>query len=161
MPNNNTPITIPLNHGLVALIDAEDYELVSPFKWYAKRSGGSTLYAVRTSKDPGDPSPIRMHRLILGVPSDIAVDHVNGNGLDNRRCNIRPCTTQQNAWNRARDGKFSFGSGILRQGEKFAARITIHGFADEKSAADARAYWLQQIRGEFYKAPGITDDQQG
>jgi hypothetical protein len=95
---NNAPVNlieqesavakIPLTQGKTALIDAADFSRVSAFRWIALRNGRN-WYAMRW---PG----IYMHRLILGVRE---VDHINGNGLDNRRCNLRPATRSQQMQN--------------------------------------------------------------
>jgi hypothetical protein len=92
---------IPLTQGKFALVDDEDYERVSKYKWYAANEGGS-FYARRnvrnTSCKCGRTSQ-SMHRFILGCP-DSWIDHKNHNTLDNRRRNIRPCTRRQNYQNR-------------------------------------------------------------
>lgn len=92
---------IPLSQGLFALVDDEDYESVSKFKWYAKIDG-VRKYAARNIKlSTGKRTVLKMHRQILKIdnPSDCC-DHINGNGLDNRRENLRVCTIQQNLSNR-------------------------------------------------------------
>jgi hypothetical protein len=83
---------IPLTQGKVALVDDEDFERVNRFKWCATKSKYSH-YARRTLKS------ISMHRMIISAPSGFDVDHINGNGLDNRRENLRICTRSQNQWN--------------------------------------------------------------
>ena len=89
------------NRGLVALVSDEDYEWLSQWNWSAvstqRRNGG---YAMRTDNRSG--KTILMHREILNAPEGIGVDHVNGNGLDNRRENLRLVTVQQNRQNRSR-----------------------------------------------------------
>lgn len=88
---------IPLSRGLVALIDDEDYEQVAAVgKWYANPNC-HTFYARKNFQRDGRYSCVLMHKLITGWE---LVDHVNGNGLDNRRANLRPATSAQNAMNR-------------------------------------------------------------
>lgn len=82
---------IPLYGGLVVIVDDEDYEALSTYKWYSQN-----LYAVRNV----DGGQIRMHRVILDAPPDLQVDHVNMNTLDNRRANLRLATRGQNGANR-------------------------------------------------------------
>lgn len=84
---------IPLSKGKFAIVDDEDFERVNQFKWgllqgrYAQRNA--------SAKNPYG----RMHRFILQAPPELNVDHINGNGLDNRKCNLRLCTQAQNVQN--------------------------------------------------------------
>jgi hypothetical protein len=90
---------IPLSRGLVALVDEVDYERVLAVgKWYANPSG-VTYYARKNFWRAGRCFSIRMHTLITGWSY---VDHRNGNGLDNRRSNLRQASDRQNAQNRGR-----------------------------------------------------------
>jgi len=95
---------IPLTQGKYAIVDDADYEWLSQWKWYA--SGSATtgqFYATRFLPHPkGTPKrSVLMHRQILGlIPGDGKhTDHINANGLDNRRANIRVCTPSQNQAN--------------------------------------------------------------
>lgn len=90
---------VALTKGKVAVVDACDYERVIAYRWYALERDGLWHAAWR-----GGPRNRRrslyMHRLILGVNDPrVIVDHANGDGLDNRRCNIRVATKAQNAMN--------------------------------------------------------------
>lgn len=94
---------IPLTRGYVALVDEEDYERVAAFKWYVSMptGRGRSAYAhrmIRRASD-GARAPLPMHRFILNAPDGLLVDHVDGNGLNNTRANIRLCTYAQNAFN--------------------------------------------------------------
>ncbi len=84
-----------LSQGKHAIVDVEDYEQLRRHKW-SVMIRGSKIYAVR--KERG--KTILMHREIMKPPQGMVVDHIDGNGLNNRRCNLRICTLQQNAWNR-------------------------------------------------------------
>lgn len=90
---------IPLTQGKSALVDDQDYEELSKYKWFAQRNG-YTFYGVRTQRVVGETHTVAMHREILSTPKDMQTDHINGNGLDNRRSNLRICTRSQNAMNR-------------------------------------------------------------
>ena len=118
---NNTTIEIPLgskkypNHAV--LIDAEDYDLVKDYTWcYIK--GYNTPYAQSTIWRPNKKQKqksLLMHRLILGLEEGDKkyVDHINHNGLDNRRCNIRVVTCHQNLANqKAKKGAVSKYKGV-------------------------------------------------
>lgn len=96
---------IPLSRGLVALVDDEDYERLSAHRWYA-RSGANTYYAER--RGPRDANGKRatysMHRtaLRLGPFDGTVVDHINRDGLDNRKANLRLTDKSGNALNSER-----------------------------------------------------------
>ena len=85
---------IPLTRGKFALVDAEDYYQLSKFQWYAKYSG-STFYAARNHAGKS----VKMHREILASPDHLLVDHIDRNGLNNRKSNLRFCTSSQNLCN--------------------------------------------------------------
>src|SRR5665213_3111116 len=86
---------IQLTKGKIALVDDADYEYLSQFKWQAHRRGGKTYYA---KTDIGRRS-VGMHQLVMDA-GDLEVDHRDGNGLDNRRSNLRLATHSQNQCNR-------------------------------------------------------------
>lgn len=90
---------IKLIRGYKAIVDAADYDYLIQWNWtlrYARN--GKILYAVRYKRVPKRKS-ILMHRFILNVKKSKEIDHRNGNGLDNRRFNLRICTRLQNSWN--------------------------------------------------------------
>jgi hypothetical protein len=97
-------IGIPLTQGKIAIVDEEDAELAR-LKWYA-RLGGSTFYAARTTRATGGFwTTGTLHcavwaRAHPGEPVPRELDHRNGDGLDNRRSNLRPATRQENSRNR-------------------------------------------------------------
>lgn len=89
-----------LNKGRYALVDDEDFEFLSQWKWYVSNTG----YAVRDQylgKIDGryKSKTVMMHREILNAPKGMDVDHRNGRRLDNRKENIRICTRSQNLAN--------------------------------------------------------------
>ena len=90
-------VFIPLTQGRVAVVNFGDFELVRNHQWYASSSkSGGPIYARRTIRHPEKPDKqacIQMHTQITGWQS---VDHKNGNGLDNRRMNLRHATQAQN-----------------------------------------------------------------
>jgi hypothetical protein len=86
---------IPLTQGKFAIVDDEDFEIVSQYKWCAERSSdGLRYYAVRNEGG----KLVRMHRLIMGFPKG-NVDHRDADGLNNSRSNLRLATTAQNGSN--------------------------------------------------------------
>lgn len=82
---------IKLTQNKVALIDDDDFEYINQFKWNAHRSE-KYWYASRSRG-------VRMHRVIMKTCDGMDIDHKNGNGLDNRKENLRICTHQQNMQN--------------------------------------------------------------
>ncbi len=91
---------IPLTQRRYAIVDPADYTRLAEYKWHANRSR-TTFYAQRKKWLPElkKEVTVRMHRHILNVPDNLLVDHINGNGLDNRRANLRPATHSQNTCN--------------------------------------------------------------
>lgn len=138
-PPNDKIRYIPLTRGLHAIVDADDYEWLSQYKWYAgsPKSAGK-MYARRYSPD----GVVLMHRQIMNPPKGMVVDHINGNGLDNRRCNLRICTQAENTRNRRKPscGQSRF-IGVSPCGHKWQATVKGHYlglFGDEVDAAKAR-----------------------
>lgn len=93
MPARGTNVKrIRLSGGLRLVLDAKDFEQLPARKWYPLRHKDGRVYAI--SQDG-----LLMHRLILGCTADECADHINGNGLDNRRSNLRIATASQNSQN--------------------------------------------------------------
>jgi hypothetical protein len=93
--------TIPLSQGKVTLVDDEDFEELNRFKWCAHNNkNDNTFYSTRSSPDiNGIWRNIRMHRIIMKCPDNMLVDHINGDGLDNRKENLRIVTGRENQQN--------------------------------------------------------------
>ena len=90
---------IQLTQGKVALVDDEDFEYLNQFKWCIL-NGRNKLYATRNlSINKKFVKSILMHRIIMNTDKDLVVDHLNGNTLDNRKCNLRNCTHGENLRN--------------------------------------------------------------
>lgn len=150
---------IPLSRGRVAIVDDEDFEHLSQWKWFCTASG----YAVRNSKsNEGTKRTIFMHRVIMGDPTGFLVDHKSMDTLDNRRINLRVATKAQNMSNRGPQANNKSGfKGVFwnKQKAKWNAKICVNkkhvhlGFF--KSSHDAhQAYFegAKRMHGEFSKA---------
>lgn len=150
---------IPLTHGLFAIVDDGDYEFLSGFRWFADK-GGNTFYARRNSAG-SNVRKIRMHREIMRAGSEEEVDHINGNGLDNRRSNLRICNHSENQRNGKKYKNNTTGyKGVSwhKQHKKYYAKIRVNNkdiflglFLNPEDAA--RAYNKAAIifHGEFAK----------
>ena len=91
---------IPLTQGKVALVDDEDYERLSKFKWCAQKKG-NVWYAMRNSLrgELKKRKMISMHRFLMNTPEGMDTDHWDGNGLNNRVSNLRIVTRRENLQN--------------------------------------------------------------
>jgi hypothetical protein len=83
---------IKLTQNKYTLVDDENYDYLNQFNWYCH----SENYAVRTDKFG---KAIYMHRIIMNISNKLYIDHINANGLDNRKENLRICNKKQNAGN--------------------------------------------------------------
>lgn len=95
---NHNKKHIPLTQGKFAIVDDGDFGWLSKRKWCAIFTGRH-WYAVRTVRKNGKWTTNWMHRLILNTPVGMDSDHINHDGLDNRRANLRICTKSQNSYN--------------------------------------------------------------
>lgn len=121
--------TIPLTQGLCAMVDDVDCEYLSKFKWYALKNANA-YYAVRNVYQPNDRQiKIHMHRVILECPDNFQVDHIDGNGLNNQKNNIRIVTSRQNHQNlhNIRSSKYPGVARNLNTTNPWSALIKING----------------------------------
>ena len=130
-----------------ALIDLDDIEKVKNYKWtfdgrYVRKSGKE-----------------RLHRFIMNCPKDMVVDHINMNPLDNRKCNLRICTMQQNNFNKKEQTNNTSGRvGVTwdKQTNKWLAQIQVDGkniklgrFKNKEEAIRAREEAELKYFGEY------------
>lgn len=142
---------IPLTRGKYALVDEDDYEVLSKSKWSLHSAG----YAIRSANR----KLVYMHRLVTGAKNGEYVDHINGNKLDNRRGNLRICTCVQNFWNNKVHSKATGYKGVWKNTGKrhrFAAvisvnykRIYLGNFKTKEEAAKAYNEAAKRYKGEF------------
>lgn len=141
---------IPATLGYEAIVDDEDFERLSKFRWYAHNSGGRTRRpekrpARRTLVNEGRKVRFLVHDILMPPPG-MVVDHINGDPWDNRRCNLRVCTHTENLRNRKKHRGSSPYKGVTQQqGGRFIARISaerrgIHLGTFPTAEAAARAY---------------------
>lgn len=91
---------VPLTQGYTAEIDSEDVHLVQGKLWYARVVRRGLVYAVRRERVDGRQITVMMHRVIADTPHGLDTDHVDMNGLNNRKVNLRHATHSQNQHNR-------------------------------------------------------------
>jgi len=147
------PARIPLTKGKFALVDREDFDFLSQWKWhYASR------YAVRIEyKKEGKYKRISMHRLLMKVAATQEIDHINNNSLDNRKNNLRVVTHKQNIWNTSvRKGRQYKGVDFRKWNKKYRAAIQVNGkpkhlgyFDNAKDAARAYNKMAKKYFGEY------------
>ncbi len=150
---------IQITKGHFALVDAEDFEVLSKNRWTWHPAG----YALRVERRDGRQYCITMHRQLMGLqlagaPAGFQVDHRNGDGLDNRRANLRVCSAQEDKRSRRKlSGKFPYKGIAKKDDEKrWLARIKVDGKLQnlgryETPEQAARAYDEAAVRffGEF------------
>lgn len=91
--------TIELTKGFCTLVNSENYDWLSGFKWYADNSAKYSTYVLRADYSSGNLKKIRMHRLIMRAKKGFVVDHIDGNGLNNQKSNLRVCSRKLNSYN--------------------------------------------------------------
>lgn len=152
---------IQLRRGEFAKVDDEDFELVSKYKWYAN-TNGRTKYVKSTIRNDNVQTIILMHRLVF--PGEIKgkqIDHIDGDGLNNQKSNLRICSHSENQMNRKprinTTSKFK-GVYFKTKEEKWVAIIKLNGktkwlgrFKIETEAAIAYDRAAKELFGEFAK----------
>jgi hypothetical protein len=92
---------VPLTQGKVALVDDEDYENVIQHKWSVlNKNERHTSYAIMNVVNAeGNSSTRSMHRFLMNPPKGRYIDHIDGNGLNNQKANLRVCAQRDNVKN--------------------------------------------------------------
>ena len=159
--NHDGTYSIPLGGGLFSLIDAGDLEKISHCCWHASRCVGSLTYYAK-GRAIGGSVAFGMHRVILSFPV-MMIDHINGNGLDNRRCNLRLVTARQNNLNRRNRDRTSAFRGVSQEGSRWVSQIKFNyqlirlGIYDSEScAAAAYDFAAKMLNGDFAVLNGVA-----
>lgn len=152
---------VPLTKGYTALIDADDVPLVEDWNWHAV-VGATTVYAARGMSAGGKSRTIILHRVLISAPDGMDVDHINGDGLDNRRANLRIATRMENLCNKSIycNNKSGF-KGVYwdRHNKRWRSRIWLNrkqhslgSHATAEAAHEAYVAGSARIHGEFGRA---------
>lgn len=158
-------IEFKLSKGKSCKVDLDDYEnIVKDRKWCAnivkKPSGKIFIYARTNVKIDGKYTTFSLHRMIMGSPKGLCVDHINGDTLDCRKINLRVCTYQENGLNRVNRSKnYSEYPGITFQRGEWVAQYKqkkIGAYKTEKEAYEAykEVALINGIRKEFLSGNG-------
>jgi hypothetical protein len=156
---------VPLTRGYEAVIEADDIPIVAGRNWFAqiaRKPDGSvrTVYAVANfRRSDGTRSLLRLHRLINSTPCGLETDHIDGDGLNNRRANLRNVTTAENVRNaRIRLNNSSGFKGVYwdNRASKWCGQIVSNGvkvcLGYYETAVDAHAAYCEasaRLHGEF------------
>ena len=152
---------IPLTKGQFAIVDPDDYPRLAKYKWFLAKCPTSS-YAARWQyrQNSQKRKRIWMHRQIITIPQGLVCDHINRNGLDNRKANLRPATVSQNLCNRPKrkTKTRSIYKGLEwdKLQRKWKARIHLNNrkiylgsFATEADAAKAYDNAAHKLHGRF------------
>ncbi len=93
--------TLVLKGGLVTVVDAQDAHLLAAYRWYGIRSHGLCYVRADIGKNPR--RYVHLHRLVARTTDDQKTDHIDGDGLNNRRANLRSCSQKQNIRNKRKN----------------------------------------------------------
>lgn len=150
---------IPLTQGQFALVDDDDFELVSRYKWYAKWDKKTKSFRPCTAirNTDGKQQTVLMYRLVMNAKPGEMVDHIHHDTLDSRKSELRLCTNSQNMMNTGKPSKNSSGhKGVSKTGQKWRARIRIDSnqihlgyYTDINDAIAARAAAVNLYHKEF------------
>lgn len=160
-------IEIFLTQNKIALIDDTDYEVVRHYHWYTRKTPHN-YYAVTHSYRGGKRTTLAMHQLIMPCNAGQQIDHIDGNGLNNQKANLRICTHQENNWNRHYTYGTSKYKGVSWSRGKWQATIKVNNkakflgyFTDEKEAAAAYNEAALEYFGGFARLNTFEEIQHG
>lgn len=148
-------VAVEVKPGVFARVDQEDVQLLLSRRWYVARYGPGRTYSYLATKK----GRALFHRLVMDAPAGLVVDHIDGDGLNNTRENLRVCTHAQNMRNRRPNEGRSLPKGVHQRKASFSAEIRAgsvrrrkSGFTTAEEAAKCYAAWAADLHGEFARA---------
>lgn len=149
-------LSIPTIPNAILLVDWEDMEWLSQYSWGAKKNSNGRVYAQHLGAQRGFAN-VYMHREIMRARMFEMIDHIDGNGLNNTKTNLRFCRPDQNGWNHSkRNGNTGFLGVHQLRPDRFVVHISINNkskhigyFQDVREAAMARDRAALEHYGEF------------
>ena len=143
--------------GQSTKVDDDDYEKYNHLVWHLSDTG----YAVRRNNG----ETFRLHRLIMNCPEGMVVDHLNGDTLDNRKCNLRICTVAENSKNHHNTKGYCYdknrGRWIARYRRKFYGRYDTEEEAKRAYKLACSGVEYQKTRRKYYMLPKHISKQFG
>lgn len=151
---------IQLSKGKNCIVDDNDYYDLIVYKW-----GFNGRYASRTKRENGLKKTILMHRQIMAFPGSAQIDHINGDKLDNRRCNLRLASNAENQYNRGKQKNNTSGfKGVRlnRKSNKWCAQLKFNGkfhylgiFHTPEEAHEKYLQFSREKHGDFHYLKSI------
>jgi hypothetical protein len=139
---------VPLTQNQFSIIDKIDYDSVKNLVWH------TTTQKYAATRMNG--KVVLLHRLVSKPEKGLVVDHINGDRLDNRRCNLRNITQLQNTWNYKNESKITNIKNITRRNKRWIVRMYIDyketwlgSFSTLEEALEIRNEAYKKYRGEF------------
>ena len=155
---------IQLTQGKSTQVSQEDFAFLSQWKWHAQNSGGC-CYAVRSRRVRGKREHVRIHKVVaarMGIDMVHLIDHIDGDGLNNTRSNLRAATIAQNGYNRGKQRNNTSGyKGVCwdKSRSKWKSQIVCDGthqnlghFDTKEDAAEAYRKAAENLHKEFARA---------
>lgn len=157
---------IILRHGEKALVDDDDYEQLMKLKWYKGKDGYALHMMTFTYKKKYVSCCVMcMHRVVNKTKDGLETDHIDGNRLNNQKCNLRNATREENQHNaKIRQDNTSGYKGVWRNYDKWTGQIqfqnkrqTIGRFDTKEEAAIAYNSKAKELFGEYAWLNNIPD----
>jgi predicted endonuclease, HNH family len=143
--------------GQSTKVDDDDYKKYNHLVWHLSDTG----YAVRRNNG----ETFRLHRLIMNCPEGMVVDHLNGDTLDNRKCNLRICTVAENSKNHHNTKGYCYdknrGRWIARYRREFYGRYDTEEEAKRAYKLACSGVEYQKTRRKYYMLPRHISKQFG